>query len=123
MIALIEPPREPPPDPRPEARPPSGHGEPKLSRTWLANLKPRTEAPHVPHRVRGNAQAETLGETLTLEAHRAGRGSWRPIEPALAMLSLCSFASRQVPEMADPCPARVAVRARPPRCRSRPSPR
>jgi hypothetical protein len=31
-----------------------------------------------------------------------GRGCWRPIEPALAMLSLCSFESRQVPEMADP---------------------
>jgi hypothetical protein len=29
-------------------------------------------------------------------------GFLAPIEPALAMLSLCSFASRQVPEMADP---------------------
>jgi hypothetical protein len=35
-------------------------------------------------------------------ARRAGRGCWRPIEPALAMLSLCSFEGRQVPEMADP---------------------
>src|SRR5215204_1434130 len=31
-------------------------------------------------------------------ARRAGRSCWRPIEPALAMLSLCSFEGRQVPE-------------------------
>ena len=49
----------------------------------------------------GVLRAEHSSESAQTSASSRS-GPWRPIEPALAMLRLCSFAGRQVPEMADP---------------------